>query len=145
MALVAFPLATYLWLNQKRSMLRPRYWLVYSGVVGAAVAPWFVAVLVKCPQFAYHFFVEHNLLRFISGLNHPQPFWFYLPVLLLGGLPGSVLAWPWLCYQFSRDPLTMALRLPVHGFFLLWGGLCLAFFSAASSKQKGDDSNNRHR
>jgi dolichol-phosphate mannosyltransferase len=134
LALVALPLAAYPWLNQSRKLLRGGYAVAYVSLVAAAIAPWFVAMLVLCPQFAYYFFVEHHLVRFVGGLNHPQPFWFYLPVLLLGGLPGTLLAGPWLEYQFSRDPQTRALRSPVHGFFLLWAAWCLAFFTIASCK-----------
>ena len=51
-------------------------------------APWFVLVELKNPAFFSLFFWQQNLERFATNrFEHPQPFWFYLPVLLLALLP----------------------------------------------------------
>src|SRR6185437_12882413 len=54
----------------------------------AMAAPWYAAVEIKNPQFFKVFFLQHNLERFATNrFEHPQPFWFYAPVLLLALLP----------------------------------------------------------
>jgi dolichyl-phosphate-mannose-protein mannosyltransferase len=52
------------------------------------VAPWYVAVQLRNPEFFRVFILEHNLARFGSDLyHHTQPFWFYLPVVALALVP----------------------------------------------------------
>src|SRR5205823_3449198 len=55
--------------------------------------PWYVLVQVRDPQFFEEFIVRQNLARFGSNLyRHPHPFWYYVPVLLLGLFPWTVFA-----------------------------------------------------
>ena len=55
--------------------------------------PWYVAVQLRNPEFFRTFILEHNLARFGQDLyHHRQPFWFYLPVLLLSLMPWTVWA-----------------------------------------------------
>ena len=61
----------------------------------AAIAlPWFVAIyLDQGFHFIEVFILNHNLQRFTSTVhNHPGPFYYYIPVLLLGVFPWSGLA-----------------------------------------------------
>jgi 4-amino-4-deoxy-L-arabinose transferase-like glycosyltransferase len=119
----------------------------------AIALPWYVAVQIKVPQFFHVFFVEHNLERFGTNLyQHSQPFWYYIPVFLLGTLPWIV---------FTLSALVEAVRegvsqvqggksagaadgtasenaqdwLPL--FFLLWIGIPIIFFSISRSKLPG--------
>src|SRR5206468_2637381 len=70
MVLLAPPVVADIWL--RRGQVRPAlvHWLGYGGIVLAMVAPWFVAISIKDPQFLYEFFVKHNLVRFIGGGNY---------------------------------------------------------------------------
>lgn len=53
--------------------------------------PWYVAVQLRNPQFFPEFILEHNLARFSSNLyHHPEPFWYYVPVMLLALVPWTV-------------------------------------------------------
>ena len=57
----------------------------------AIALPWYVAVQIRNPQFFREFIVEHNLARFSTNLyHHPQPFWYYLPVMMLALAPWTV-------------------------------------------------------
>jgi 4-amino-4-deoxy-L-arabinose transferase-like glycosyltransferase len=57
----------------------------------AVALPWYVAVQLRNPQFFRTFILEHNLGRFAEDLyHHRQPFWYYLPVLLLAMLPWTL-------------------------------------------------------
>ena len=54
----------------------------------AVALPWYVAVQLRNPEFFHVFILEHNLGRFGQDLyHHRQPFWFYLPVLLVALMP----------------------------------------------------------
>ena len=53
--------------------------------------PWYIAVQLRNPEFFRVFILEHNLARFGNDLyHHTQPFWYYLPVVLLGLVPWTM-------------------------------------------------------
>src|SRR5262252_7488081 len=57
----------------------------------AVALPWYIAVQLRNPQFFREFILEHNLARFSTNLyHHPEPFWYYIPVLLLALTPWIV-------------------------------------------------------
>ncbi len=63
---------------------------------GAAIviaAPWYVLVTLRNGRpFLEEFFWKHHFSRFLaSALQHGQPFWFYIPVLLAGLFPWTPL------------------------------------------------------
>ncbi len=59
----------------------------------AVVLPWYIAIQLRTPEFFRFFFLQHNFERFTANVyHHPQPFWFFLPVLLLGIVPWTVYA-----------------------------------------------------
>ncbi|HUJ95387.1 MAG TPA: glycosyltransferase family 39 protein [Terriglobales bacterium] len=104
--------------------------------------PWYVAVQMKNPEFFRVFILEHNLARFSSNLyRHEEPFWYYLPVFLLGLLPWavffvaaafeSVRAW----WAERREFLQAENAL--QGFLLIWIAVPLVFFSISRSKLPG--------
>jgi 4-amino-4-deoxy-L-arabinose transferase-like glycosyltransferase len=80
--------------------------------------------------FFAEFFGRHHFARFTSGeLLHPQPFWFYIPVLVAGLYPWS----PMLATLFRRKLYNDHRRT----FLLLWAGFGLVFFSASAGKLPG--------
>ncbi len=88
MILVAFAAARRDWRLVLRTLWVPGI-VLYSVVV----LPWYISVYLDNPDFFRVFFVEHNLERYTSNMfHHPQPFWYYLPVLVLGLAPWTVLA-----------------------------------------------------
>ncbi len=61
------------------------------AVFFAVAAPWYGLVQWRTPEFFRIFILEHNLARFGSNLyRHKQPFWYYIPVALVGTLPWTV-------------------------------------------------------
>ena len=82
--------------NRKRgsSDVRPRLrlGLACAGVLLIAVgvaAPWYLAVEARNPHFIRSYLLNRHLLGFATDTqpHGDQPWWYYLPVLLGGGLP----------------------------------------------------------
>src|SRR5215813_1575321 len=57
----------------------------------AIAAPWFVAVSLRNPSFPGFFFVHEHFARFLTTVHQRvEPWWYFLPLLLLGVLPWLV-------------------------------------------------------
>lgn len=99
-------------------------------------APWYALVEIRNPQFFRVFILEHNLARFGSNLyRHPEPFWYYMPVTLLGWIPWAI---------FVAVGLGVAIRRfrqpdqdSFNDYLSIWILLTVAFFSISQSKLPG--------
>ncbi len=135
LALVVPPVFAYATLDPRAARPRLRGWLIYLIVAGGVAAPWYAAMARAVPGFAGDFFWHHHVERFLTPFDHQEPLWYYLPGLLLGMLPWSLLL-PGLARFLSRHSSRQATRRPAAlGFFLLaslWGVL---FFSASGCKR----------
>jgi 4-amino-4-deoxy-L-arabinose transferase-like glycosyltransferase len=129
--LVAVPALLYPHLDRRGPRAGVRLWVLYAAVAGAVALPWFVLVAVRDPSFLSYFLWTHHVRRFLDPIDHLQPAWYYLPVLLLGMMPWALLL-PGLVLHLARrvPPRPAAL-----GFFLLAGLWSLAFFSASGCKR----------
>lgn len=90
--------------------------------------PWYVLCTLRNGwPFLEEFFIRHHFGRAMTGaLQHVQPFWFYLPVLL-------ALLFPW-------TPLVALLskpRTPAERFLSVWAAFGFVFFSLATNKLPG--------
>ena len=134
LALLAPPLALHRWLSG-RSLPVTR-WAVaaFLAVAAGLNVPWYAALCLRAPEFAYTFFWEHNVMRFLTPFAHERGVWFYGPVLLLGLLPGTLLLWPFLRFLGSSDAATAHRRPQELGFLLLAGGWCVLFFTLSACK-----------
>ncbi|MGH8323401.1 MAG: ArnT family glycosyltransferase, partial [Steroidobacteraceae bacterium] len=96
-------------------------------------APWFVAVSVRNPGFPEFFFIHEHFTRFLTTVHQRvEPWWFFLPLLLLGALPwGASLIGA--CGRAWRDTGPTPQFKPLR-FLLIFAGVTLAFFSASGSK-----------
>jgi 4-amino-4-deoxy-L-arabinose transferase-like glycosyltransferase len=106
----------------------------FLAVALAVTLPWYVAVCLRLPSFASYFFWHHNLVRFLHPFDHIQPLWFYVPVLLFGLLPATLLLVPFVRFILSGEEAMARQRPSELGFLLLAGGWCVLFFSASGSK-----------
>lgn len=118
----------------------------------AVALPWYVEVQLRNPQFLRVFFLEHNLARFASNLfRHKQPFWYYVPVVLLATAPWTLFTvlgavdtvkqwWQRQSYTAAPPQQPQQRRLPgpppdsLPIFLLLWAVIPVVFFSASQSK-----------
>jgi hypothetical protein len=123
-------LVAYVWLQRDQARLGLFAWLVYGGVIALVAAPWFIAICVRQPEFAGQFIIEHHIKRFTAAGYHESPAWFYVPVLLVGTLPWSLLLVPFCQFLLSHSRLRPA----GMGFLLLWAAWCFVFFSLSRGK-----------
>jgi 4-amino-4-deoxy-L-arabinose transferase-like glycosyltransferase len=97
------------------------------GLLALITLPWFVYVQWVYPQFFRFFIIEQHFGRFLTPAIHPEPLYYYVPVLL-----GLLLPWTWLL------PWTLAAggrwRDPDNRFLLIWGAVILVFFSLSRGK-----------
>jgi len=121
-------------------MVRKTLWipgiLIFLGVGG----PWFAAVQLRNPEFFRVFVLQHNLSRFGTNLyHHPQPFWFYLPVVLIVLLPWTTVV---VAALFENVRLWWRQKGIRSGdefniFLMIWLTLPILFFSFSQSKLPG--------
>jgi 4-amino-4-deoxy-L-arabinose transferase-like glycosyltransferase len=104
--------------------------------------PWHVAVQIKNPEFFRVFILQHNLARFGTNLyHHPEPFWYYLPVVLLGLVPWTVFVvaslWESIrVWQTERQEMLKS-EDALNVFLVIWLLVPVVFFSLSQSKLPG--------
>jgi 4-amino-4-deoxy-L-arabinose transferase-like glycosyltransferase len=96
-------------------------------------APWYTLISIRNPDYVSYFFLKQNFGNFLSKVqaHHPEPFYYYLPVLAAGMLP-----WSFFFPLAVIRPLRQGLRNLNDGFLFLflWFSVIFLFFSAANSK-----------
>ncbi len=128
------PIVAYRWLTGQRVRIGWTNVAIYLGVALAVNLPWYIAIYRHEPIFLRYFFWEHNVLRFVQPFDHLQPIWYYLPILLGGLLPGTILLYAFLRHLVSGDEAAAQTRSPALGFCLLAGMWCVVFFSVSGCK-----------
>ncbi len=112
---------------------RTGVWL-FALVLLMVTLPWYAAISLRIPAFTRDFFWEHNIRRFLAPFAHVHGIWFYIPVLLGGLLPGTLLLVPMLRFLLSSDPARAGRRTVELSFLLLAGGWCVFFFTLSQCK-----------
>jgi dolichol-phosphate mannosyltransferase len=137
LVLVLVPLLAHQSLDRRSARLGWRPWLAYAAVAVGLAGPWFALMAFRDAEAAGAFFWLHNVRRFLDPVDHAKPLWFYLPELLVGMLPWTLLLVPLAKFLARRSARTAARRPPALGFFLLALLWCLGFYSAAGCKRAG--------
>jgi 4-amino-4-deoxy-L-arabinose transferase-like glycosyltransferase len=99
--------------------------------------PWYVICALRNPDFLRVFILQHNFERYLTPVfQHPQPFWFFVPITLLALLPWTALLWP-----VGREGLRLWREKSWHDspgfFFACWAIFPVLFFSFSQSKLPG--------
>jgi 4-amino-4-deoxy-L-arabinose transferase-like glycosyltransferase len=95
-------------------------------LVATVALPWFIIVSVKLPGFLDFYIIgEHFRRALVANYSHDQPFYFYIPVLIVGLLPWSICL-PLLLMDGTHGP--------VRSWCATTSGLVLILFSAAQAK-----------
>ncbi|MCZ6620533.1 MAG: glycosyltransferase family 39 protein [Deltaproteobacteria bacterium] len=103
------------------------------GIFLLVAAPWFVAVGLQTEgQWISEFFWTHHVQRYLSGLGHKRPFYYYLinfPADFLPWTPFLVLA-AFVTWQVRKIPLR-----PASFSLATWFFVIFAFFSLSDTKR----------
>jgi len=128
LAMPALTMLIFLWWERALKGALRRFHALGGGLAMLAIiAPWFIAISIREPGFLDFYFVGEHLRRFFQpSFSHGEPFYFYVPVILAGLLPWSLLV-PFLTWR--RMPTNPARRYCVIGSIAI-----IATFSAASGK-----------
>jgi 4-amino-4-deoxy-L-arabinose transferase-like glycosyltransferase len=95
-------------------------------------APWFIAVSLANPEFPHFFFIHEHFERFLTKVHGRfKPWWWFIPILLLGIIPWAILIFDGLLAAWQRQPDK---RFQPQRFLLMWAVFIFAFFSASDSK-----------
>jgi 4-amino-4-deoxy-L-arabinose transferase-like glycosyltransferase len=125
-------------MRREVSLFRRTFWVPGILLFLAVALPWYVAVTVRNRQFFRVFILEHNFARFASNLyRHEQPFWYFLPVLVLAMVPWTVLIMAGVIHTIRNWRTAGSPELAVDSFFVVWAGVVLVLFSASRSKLPG--------
>ena len=144
-------IVAFAFLRREWSILRRSLWWPGLVLYFAMVLPWFIAVQHQNPTFFREFFLEHNIERFTTDLyQHVEPFWYYLPVVLLAMMPWTVIAVRALVDGIQTSVCEWRLR---HSsdckrcanrpgdafpeFLVIWALIPIVFFSFSRSKLPG--------
>jgi 4-amino-4-deoxy-L-arabinose transferase-like glycosyltransferase len=139
--LAGLVILVFLLLQRNLRLLVRLLWIPGVLLFCAVALPWYVMVQLRNPEFFRVFILEHNLARFGTGLyHHQQPFWYFVPVILLALVPWTVfviqslldaarLWWSEGRKNDALDPLTV--------FLVTWLIVPVVFFSFSQSKLPG--------
>lgn len=118
-----------LWQGQFKATLRAAWLALVPAVL--VVLPWALLIHRREPDFWHYFFWVEHVDRFVAprGGQHPEPFWFYLPILLGGAMPWTALAGSIIVGLKHANRKHPMLRLA-----LCWFVFPFVFFSVCSGK-----------
>ena len=97
-------------------------------------APWFYLVMKANPEFFQRFFIYEHYLRFTTKVHaRYQPWYYFIPVLLAGMLPWTILMFDTLLRTWKNSARTDKAFNPGR-FLLIWALFIYVFFSVSGSK-----------
>ncbi len=116
------------------TVLKRMHWLSGLALFLLITAPWFYLVMKANPEFFGRFFIYEHYTRFTTkALGRYQPWYYFVPILLAGALPWTLLLFDSLFhigkpYSNYNKPFNAAL------FLLIWAVFVYIFFSISDSK-----------
>src|ERR1700676_3712174 len=118
-----------LFTKRRRDALR----LLHPAAIAAfcvTALPWYILVARRNPDFFRIFIIEHNFKRYLTPeFQHIQPFWFYIPVFVVGIFPWLF----WIGRAFGVAQRKDAIIL----LCVCWVLFPILFFSTSQSKLPG--------
>ncbi len=114
-------------------------WLGFLGFLLISL-PWYVYIHFKTnAAFTREFFFNHNIERYLQEHSgHGEPFWFFLPVLLVSLLPWTVFL-PQSLFSFDYSQKynlqsSKSVTQRLIGFSIIWFLVVFLFFSLSQTK-----------
>jgi 4-amino-4-deoxy-L-arabinose transferase-like glycosyltransferase len=110
------------------------HWISGLLVFLLIAVPWFVLVIKANPEFYQRFFIYEHFQRFTSKVHGRfQPWYYFIPILLLGMLPWTVLMLDTLVRTWKSGARVVKVFSPER-FLLVWVVFVFVFFSISDSK-----------
>ncbi len=138
---LAFPgaiLGCWMLLTDRIKLIKQMHLIRGSLLFLAISLPWYILAQRANPEFLHYFFITQQVTRFLShaNFNNQAPFWFYLPIILIGFFPWTsfLLQALWQACQRIWQAREQA---QIELFLLLWIAIILIFFSIPASKIVG--------
>lgn len=117
------------------SMLKSFFWWPAILLFLLLVSPWFLFMESQFKGFLSYFFIHHHFERFTgTDFNNQEPFWFYLPALIVLTLPSSLWLLRFRIREFQQWP---AHYKDISLLMVCWIGFIVLFFSMPASKPLG--------
>jgi len=132
---IVFPIGIiclYLLIGRRWHLLKEMKFVSGSILFLLFAVPWFVVVSLRNPGFAHFFFIHEHLQRYTSTIHgRYEPFWYFVPILLLTMLPWSfyITRATWKAFRERCSPDGDRLM-----YLTLWAVIVFLFFSASQSK-----------
>lgn len=120
---------------QREWALLKRLHLVSGLLLFLAIcAPWFYLVMKANPEFFQRFFIYEHYTRFTTkDLGRYQPWYYFVPILILGAMPWTLLMFDTLLRTW-RDSVRSVRDFNPERFLLVWIVFVYVFFSVSGSK-----------
>ncbi len=133
--LPALALLAYIAVERDLSLLRRLNWVPGLCAFAVIVLPWFLLIQLRNPEFFRFFVIGEHFERFALPHHHrPGPWWYFVPVVLVGLLPWTP-GIPAAIARGWRAPSLLGFKL--DRFLIIWAGTIVVFFSASQSKLPG--------
>ncbi|MDO8292415.1 MAG: glycosyltransferase family 39 protein [Gallionella sp.] len=115
-------------------VLKRMHWLPGLAVFFVITVPWFVLVMKANPEFFERFFIYEHYTRFTTKTHgRYQPWYFFIPILLAGALPWTVLMFDSM-FRTLRSSGLPDKTFNTQRFLLIWAVFIYVFFSVSGSK-----------
>ena len=129
----------YMVVQRGFSVLKRMHWLPGLAVFLLITAPWFYLVMKANPEFFQKFFIYEHYTRFTTkDLGRYQPWYYFVPILLLGMLPWTLLMFDTLinAWRGSKLPEGASQNRAFNAarFLLVWAVFIYLFFTVSGSK-----------
>jgi hypothetical protein len=126
MVILAYYASRKQWRRCLPVFVQPLGWCIFLLIA----LPWYVALYLKHgPAFFQEIFLVQNLGRFMKPMeSHSGPFFYYLPVIIVGLIPFSTLLF------YAARQIPQFWQKDTTRFLLLWFGFVFLFFSLAGTK-----------
>ncbi len=133
LALPAAAMVAYALVHRNIAFLKRLEPVAGIAIMLAIALPWIVAVSIANPEFPHFFFIHEHFERFLTQAHHrTAPWWFFIPILIVGLLPWTPMLGQTLIAAWKGDPTGQAFK--PRRFLLLYAAVIFLFFSTSQSK-----------
>jgi 4-amino-4-deoxy-L-arabinose transferase-like glycosyltransferase len=120
--------------NRDITVWKRMHWVSGIVVFLLIAVPWFVLVIKANPEFFDRFFIYEHYTRFTTKVHgRYQPWYYFVPILLLGMLPWTLLMFDALLRTW-RGSVQKVKAFSPDRFLLVWVVFIYLFFSVSGSK-----------